>query len=294
MLGELSGLGCAAVWAVVSSAMRAVSERVNLVLLNGVRCGFAAATLALLILLLGHGGGLLTLPASAVAALIASGVLGQASGDALFIRSMKLIGESRAMPISSSYPLLTLGLAVLLLGERVSWSGLAGTILVLGGIYLLAFPRGMGSGQGRLSGSTDRAGVAFALAAACCWSVSIIVLRQGLVESDLLAANFVRLVTAAVMLLGLEAFHSGGRIGSSLSRRSLAILCCTGALNAFSSLMYVVAVYFAGAAKAAVLTSTSPLFGLPLSIVFLRERVTLRVVGGTLLSVLGIWLVLWG
>jgi drug/metabolite transporter (DMT)-like permease len=52
-------------------------------------------------------------------------------------------------------------------------------------------------------------------------------------------------------------------------------------------------VYYAGAAKASVINATSPLFGLPLSLVFLHERITRRIALGTALTVLGIWLVLW-
>ena len=42
-----------------------------------------------------------------------SGVLGQAIGDAAFVRSAKTIGAARALPLSSSAPLLTLLLAAL-------------------------------------------------------------------------------------------------------------------------------------------------------------------------------------
>jgi drug/metabolite transporter (DMT)-like permease len=56
-------------------------------------------------------------------------------------------------------------------------------------------------------------------------------------------------------------------------------------------LLYIAAVQEAGAGRTAILTSTMPLFTLPLAVVFLRERVTPRVVAGTITCIAGIWLI---
>ena len=109
-----------------------------------------------------------------------------------------------------------------------------------------------------------------------------------------MAANLIRMTTAFLCLMGLELLHSGGRRPAGLSRRSIAILAVAGVMGAFSSMMYLTAVHYAGAAKASVLSSTAPLFGLPISVVFLHERVSSRVAAGTLITVSGIWLVLGG
>ncbi|MCA1670303.1 MAG: DMT family transporter [Thermomicrobia bacterium] len=49
----------------------------------------------------------------------------------------------------------------------------------------------------------------------------------------------------------------------------------------------------AGAGRTAVLGATAPLFALPLSMLVLGERPGLRAVMGTLLTVVGIALVVW-
>jgi drug/metabolite transporter (DMT)-like permease len=41
-----------------------------------------------------------------------------------------------------------------------------------------------------------------------------------------------------------------------------------------------------------VLTSCAPLFGLPISLFFLKERVTLRILAGTILMVIGVAFIL--
>ncbi|MHB1414788.1 MAG: DMT family transporter [Chloroflexota bacterium] len=293
MTGELAGLACAGAWAVISMILRGAAEHISPVAVNGLRCTFAAVTLAIIVALTGRIDALIALPIGVLTAIIISGVVGQAIGDALFIRSAKTVGASRALPISGISPLLTVALAAAFLGETPSPFGVLGAFFVLAGVYLLAFPYGRLKNTGDLISKADRTGVLFALAAAGCYSISTVVIRHGLVGADLVAANLARLVTASFMLMGLEVAQAGPRMPRGLSRRTLVIMVLTGALSAFSSLMYLTSVYYAGAGKAAILNSTSPLFGLPLSLVFLRERVTRRTLGGTLLSVAGIWLVIW-
>ncbi|MHB0871007.1 MAG: DMT family transporter [Chloroflexota bacterium] len=291
MIGEFSGLGCAAAWAVISTVMRSLSEKISPVVVNGLRCSFASVTLILLVVLLGHADAVTRLPLAGVAAILGSGLLGQTMGDAIYVRSMKLLGASRAMPISSVNPMMTLVLAVIFLGEPLTWGAVGGTVLVIGGIYLLAFPYNPLEQGGQLRGSSEKLGLLLALAAAVCWSLSTILLKIGLASVDLFVANAIRMSMAAVLLLGLDAFQSRGRPPLGLGRRSLVVVGLAGILSAFSSLMYLTAVLYAGAAKAATLSATAPLFGLPLSIFFLRERFSRRIAVGTLLAVLGVWLV---
>ena len=63
--------------------------------------------------------------------------------------------------------------------------------------------------------------------------------------------------------------------------------------SGLASITYLGALKISGAGKTAVLGATAPLFALPLAILFLGERPGLRGVAGTLLTVLGIALVVW-
>lgn len=294
MIGELNGLGCAAGWAVISTTMKAASKGIGPVMVNGVRCSFATLALAVIVIVSGQVAALSTLPLSAVAAIIISGVLGQAIGDGMFINSMKLIGASRALPLSGINPILTMVLAMLILGERVSLLSAAGTFLVVGGVYLLAFPYGTPKQVVRKTGKSDRVGILMALGAAVGWACSSVVLKAGIADVNLFVANLVRMSTAAVFLFGLETFHSHGKVARGLTRRSIGMLAFAGALNGITGVMYLTSLYYAGAAKAAVLAATSPVFALPISIFLLKERINRRILIGTSLSVAGIWMVMGG
>jgi len=294
VIGEFSGLGCAMVWAIVATSMRAASDKISPVMINGLRCSIASITLTLILLALGRLGNVLSMPPSALVAILGSGILGQALGDALFVKGMKMIGSARAFPIAATNPLLTTILAVLLLGEQVTPLGVGGTLLVLSGVCLLAFrhgtPKDIGTGVSR----DEKLGLFIAFGSSVSYAASNIVLKQGLTDVDLVAANLIRMAFAASLLVGLEALNTRGHITTGFGRRSLTIMLFAGMLNAFSSLLYMTSIYYAGAAKASVLTSTSPLFALPLSLLFLKEKLNWRILVGTLVSVGGIWLVLGG
>lgn len=294
MIGELSGLASAAAWALVSTVMRSMSNRINPVMVNGLRCAYAAVAMAIFVVLTGRLGVLWTLPLHGVALIVISGLIGQGLGDAIFVVSMKSIGAARAMPISSTQPLLTMVLAMIFLGERVTWLAVAGTFFVLLGVFLLAFPYGPLSQFTRLFASADRKGIALSLLAACCWAVSSVGLKTALGSVDVISTNLIRMIVAAALLFSFQTLVYRQKAFEGIDRRGLAIMGLAGLLGTASSMGYVTAVSLAGAAKAAVLTSTSPFFGLPLSLFVLHEKVNRRILFGSFLCVAGIWLVLLG
>jgi drug/metabolite transporter (DMT)-like permease len=61
-----------------------------------------------------------------------------------------------------------------------------------------------------------------------------------------------------------------------------------GALTSVSSVMFVAGVKHAGVAVASVLSSTAPMFAIPLAVVFLGERLTTRALVGAAVTVAGI------
>jgi drug/metabolite transporter (DMT)-like permease len=65
-----------------------------------------------------------------------------------------------------------------------------------------------------------------------------------------------------------------------------------GLCNGLSSILWLIGLHEAGAAKAAALSSTAPIFAAPLAALALRERMTSAVLVGTALTVGGVALVL--
>ena len=77
-----------------------------------------------------------------------------------------------------------------------------------------------------------------------------------------------------------------------LSRQEWLILAASGVMGwGLGSVLFLLTVSLVGPTRGAILTSTAPLFALPLSVIFLKERVNLPILLGTILTVAGIVLV---
>jgi DME family drug/metabolite transporter len=202
---------------------------------------------------------------------------------------MKLIGLSRAMPLSTTYPLFTVLLAVLFLGERISWMTVAGAVSIVAGTYLLARVGANVRDTDQQGKSADTLGVILAFLAALCWSGSTVLLRVGLDGVDVTIANSVRLSLLMIALAVLLFRQRGFRRISSYGLGSLSIVLVAGVVGTgLGTFAYLVAVQKTGAARTSILSASMPLFGLPLSML-LKEKPCPKTFLGTALILLGVW-----
>jgi len=87
---------------------------------------------------------------------------------------------------------------------------------------------------------------------------------------------------------GVPSVHIEGNLPGNTRVMFLLLGCITG----IGMIVWTLTVDYAGAARASLLNTAAPLIGVPLSALFLRERVTAKIAAGTLLSVVGIWMIL--
>jgi drug/metabolite transporter (DMT)-like permease len=283
-LGALYAVGCALSWAVIGLLVRALSPVFSSITLNAVRSTLGAG---LILGWLGMTGGLVGLTAMsgrAFTLLAISVVLAVWLGDTVFFESTRDLGLARAMTVSMSYPLIAALLAAVFLDESLTVRVAVGSVLTLGGVGLTVMTEKPGS-HGR---ERFWLGVGAATLASLAWAASVIVLKPSLGEVDAIQAQAVRLPVAAA-LLWLTPWSWGGAV--SLRRQestALVWLAALGGLTAISSIMFVAGVRHAGVAVATVLSSTAPIFAIPLGFILLGERVTASAVVGTIVTVLGI------
>ena len=282
-VGMLCALGSAMSWSVTSLMVSALTPGIGSFTINAARTTLTAAIVIGWMLLAGGLDTVLTLSIGSLALLAVSIVLAIPIGDTIFFESAQRLGLGRAMTISMSYPVVAASLAALLLGERLSAPIVVGGLLTLAGLGLIVMARVEPPGEPR-----PWRGVVEALLAALAWGVSVVALRVPLDESDPVSAQAIRLPVGAVMLWvtpwalrGVPALLRGGW---PLFVRLLAL----AALTAVSSVMYSASVKYAGVAVASVLSSTAPLFAVPLGIVFLNERLPALALLGAVVTVAGI------
>ena len=295
MTGEISALGCAFTWALSSVLTKSLASRFHPLTLNLLRCLGAALVLWTLIPFYPGVQSLFQAPPASVLFLVISALLGICLGDTIYIKGLSMIPVTLAFPLAqSSMPVFTLIAAVLFLGERMSWSLAAGTVLVIGGIYLIAVPHEPASAPS-VSPAHHRKGmgIGLILIASVLWTISISLLKLGLQGVNLVMANGIRLPVACLLLIPLAFGRKQAGIFSKPSARGIFLGAFSGALSfGLRGYLFLVAIQYAGAGKAAVLTSCAPLFGLPLSAIYFKERVTPRILWGTALVVAGIFFLL--
>jgi drug/metabolite transporter (DMT)-like permease len=293
-LGELTGLGSAFLWACNTVLLRWLSPRADVIALNALRCLIGAAVLLGLLLAVGRGTELYQVPLAPLGFLLGSVLLGLGVGDSFFFHALRLMGVVRAQPIAMSYPLITAVLAIAFLGEALTWVTLLGIGFVVGGVCAVALAQAPASAARQpLAPGARRAGVLCALGAALCWATSTALLRPAAEHIDPWVAATLRLMVAALVLLlvtgrRLPAVHKTARLDRGFAIGVLLL----GVGTAASMACFVTAVFFAGAARGGALASASPLFGVPIAVLVLKEQVTWRLVAGSALTLVGVWLIL--
>jgi len=290
-MGELAALGSAACWALASIAFTSLATSVDVVAANAFRCLVASLLFVALLPFAGGLDALRSLTPAVVGILAVSVTMIIGIGDTLFFKAMRTIGVSRAMPIAGANPLVTTGLAVAFLGERLTVFQTAGVIVTVAGLLIIVSPDRRRTVVAQPSSAT---GIVLAVLTALAWGVGTALLKTGLSNVGPVVVNSVRHPAALAFLIGLMVLR-GQRLDAyrRLDRRGWVLLLVTSLLSSgLGSLLFVTGLQLAGAARGSVLSSTAPLFSVPLSVVVLHERVSVRVIAGTLLTVVGIGLVM--
>lgn len=133
-------------------------------------------------------------------------------------------------------------------------------------------------------------GLLFAVVTAIAWAIGTVWLRDAGDDFDPGVVAGMRLWPAAILMFTAASLYPRTTLRQrTVDHRSLVILGIAGVIGiGLSGVLLVTALQKVGAAQTGVFASMSPLFALPLSAIFLRERITVWVGGGTALAVGGI------
>jgi len=280
--GALCALGAALAWSVTSLLARSIIAHYGSVTINAVRSGIAGTLLVTWVVLREGPAALVTMSWTTFGLLTVSIVAAIAVGDSVFFESTRAIGLGRAMTIATTYPIGAAVLAAALFGEVITPGVALGTLLTLTGVGVIV--------SSRTEARPERLwfGVWTAALASLAWAVSTVMMKPPLREIEPLTAQAIRLPLASVLLFltpwtrgAASALRDGGR-GPLLRMGVLSVV------TAFSSVLFVASLKYAGVTVGAVLSSTAPLFAIPLGVMFLGERVSPAIVVGALIAVAGI------
>ncbi|OLB48726.1 MAG: hypothetical protein DMD98_00400 [Candidatus Rokuibacteriota bacterium] len=282
-LGTLAALGAAVTWAATGLLVRSLVRELGSVAVNAVRSTVGGAILLVWVLVTAGAGAFAVASTRALVLLALSIVAAIAIGDTVFFESTRVLGLGRAMTISMTYPVGAAALAAAFLGEPITLPIAAGALLTLGGIVLIVAPWAERAPDERFA-----FGVGTATLASLAWAVSVVLVKAPLREMDAVTAQAIRLPLAALVLWATPwARAAAGGLGR-LGGAALTRLAALSVLTVLSSVLFVASVKYAGVAVAAVLSSTAPMFAIPLARVFFGERLSRPALLGAGVTVVGI------
>jgi drug/metabolite transporter (DMT)-like permease len=264
-------------WGFQQVAIKLTAPSVSLVMQAGIRS--VIATVLLLAWARWRGIGLVARDGTFGAGIAAGLLFG---GEFVFLYAgLEHTAASRMVVFVYLAPVLTaLGLHWLVPGERLKpaqWSGVA---LAFGGIALAFY------------GGAASLGDLFGIVAAALWAATTVLIRaSGLARIGAAKTLFYQLAVSAPMLLAASTLM-GEKGVVTLTPLALASLAYQGAIVAFASYLvwfWLLTRYLA--ARLAVFSFLTPLFGVLFGVLILREPLTLSFAGAALLVGAGIVLV---
>jgi drug/metabolite transporter (DMT)-like permease len=281
--GALCALGAALAWSVTSLLAGSIIAHYGSATINAVRSAVAGVLLVVCVSVTQGPATLVAMSATTFALLAVSIVAAIVIGDTIFFESARAIGLGRSMTIATTYPIGAALLAVALFGETITVPVALGTLLTLAGVGVIVSGR-----RGEARPQRLWFGVWTATIASVAWAVSTVMMKPPLQEIEPLTAQAVRLPLASALLFLTPWTRGAGAALRSAGRGPLLRIAVLSVVTAGSSVLFVASLKYAGVAVGAVLSSTAPLFAIPLGVMFLGERVSAGTVLGALLAVAGI------
>ena len=284
-MGEAAALLSAFCWACTSVVLAHLGAKYGGAVLSGLRFLIASPFAIALLFLAEDAHEVAAASSGAIVAVIGSAVVNYLIGDTVYIRALPRVGLQRMSPTVTALwvALSTVG-GVLILGEAAGLPLLLGGACVIVGTFLVVSGQVQRlpdtSGPARL-GPLPTLGLMLIVAGS--WAASTMLLAGGRGNLGPIAVNALRVPAGALMITTVAMITSRGQVLRRLpERRDMPLVLAVGVFGtALGSLCYVYAVAEAGAARAVILNSTSPLMVVPLSMWILRERLTARIALGT-------------
>ncbi len=296
VLGEMAALGAAVCWAIAPIFYKQALNYAKPFAANIVRSLSNAAVMLVLLLVLGWGRALLSLPSNVIAIVVISGVLGLGVGDTLYMYGLRSIGISRAVPLAATYPMFALIWATILLRQELVWTAVAGAVVILVGIWLLSRERN--DSTIHFTNKLALTGVIVCLLTAVVWSISITLMDvavrmpgvNGLDASYALLT--IRIAVMAAVFLALSPLLDKDHGLLKMNRKTVIELCLGGLVaNALGWLLMNYSFLQIVESHAVPISSTTPLFSVVAGFTLFRERMTINNLMGAVVVVAGVILI---
>jgi DME family drug/metabolite transporter len=222
---------------------------------------------------------------------VLAGLFAPLLGRLFQFMGMARLGSNITTPLTLTHPMVSVALATAFLGERLSYLGLIGAVMVIAGSVLVGSQGGQGN-SGSLS-SVPRRYLLLPLIASLSYGVSMVFRKIGIdIGSDAVTASAVT-TSASWFFASLYIGATNGFARIRCTQKELGYFGLAGLFSSLGPVLLYVAMQHADLVVVAPLAATTPLFVLMMSYVFIRadEIFTTKVVVGTVATVAGVMLV---
>lgn len=294
MQGELAALLAAFLWAVATVMFGRLGKLLSPFVLNFAKGSLALGLLTITLLLLQRPP--TGVDALALLILVTSGIIGIGLGDTCYFAAINHLGPRRALLLGTLAPPMAALLALVVLGEVISaraWLGIG--LTVLGVVWVISE---------RLPASVDVTaappslrGILWGVLAALGQAIGALLSRAALADTaiDPWWSSLLRLGGGWVIILALLRWRGPvvPQMAPLRSPRTLGVVLVAAFLGTYLAIyLQQTALKYAATGIAQALTSTSPLFVLPLAAA-LGDRVSLRAVAGAAVALVGVGLLVY-
>lgn len=326
LVGFAAALGSAVAWAVAVTLMASQTARLDALSLSLIRAIWAAGFFVAALFVLGDQGEFSRMSVNDMAQMGSAGFLAAGLGEALYAVAIAHAGMTVSFTIIIGlYNLFAYMFSAIFLGQAVDWLVALGSLLAIAGVYVVTLygrggprpplalsrsgyrPIAGGGGATTVALSSHDVhlpligrtvprfgfGVTIAILTAMIWATSIVWLNsstQGFAASAAVLTRMPLILLFTITGAALWPRSNLRRLDFPL--RSQGALAVSGVLGTgLGSLLVIVALQEIGSGKTVVLFTTAPLWGLPMAVLFLGERVTRWAPVGAVLTVGGIALI---
>lgn len=289
-LGEYLALASAVVWALAVILFRISGKTISPFAINLFK-NAVAMILFLPLLLLLHRPFFPAASAADYGLLLASGFLGIAVSDTLFLTALNLLGASLLAIVDCVYSPFIIVLSYFFLGERLNPWQFLGVLLIAGAIAVMAWKSARENGK--LPPRDLYRGIALGVLAMLTVAIGIVMIKPMLAHTDVFWATAMRIAGGIGGLLLFLPFHPRRRavLAPLFDLSQWKVLVPASVLGSFLSLLFWVAgMKFTLASIAAVLNQMNVIFVFILAAVFLGEKATPWKIGAVALAFVGAFL----
>ena len=302
-IGELISIGVAFSWTATALLSELGSKRLGNLTLNVLRMALALLfSMVMFWVVMGSpwpSGGTI----EAYGWMLLSGLVGYVIGDFCLFQCYIIIGSRYGQLFMTLAPLAAALTAWIALGQQMSAVSIVAMLVTLSGIAISVLGRGE---HRRVSLSLPLSGVLFAVAAAVCQGVGLVLSKIGMDHYDAssipdwlvpFSANFFRCVAGIVgfsLLLYLREGFSPLREALH-DRKGMSVATATTIFGPFVGVGFsLMAVQYTSAGIASTLMALTPIIIILPSYWLFRQPITWRAVVGALISVVGVSLFFLG